>query len=941
MDMEAMEIADQEFSKRLQSSQSRVRNEYDFRFVRKDGKGIWAIVTTSPLFDQESNYNGSFGMITNVTGRRKQEQDLRESEEYYRLLAEYSTDMVSCHRTDTTFTYASPICLTLTGYTAAELIDQKILDLIHPEDRIKVELIHSVTLKHIGMVNRVSYRFAHKDGEYIWLEMTKRAVIDPDTDEIKIICSTRDIQKRKEMEHALEKTNSRLTLALETSAIGTWEWDISTDKVIYSERTCEILGYPHEGMNGNNLTYKNLIRAVHKQDRGEVKTALRNAIYSLNVYAIEFRVWAGDGNLVWVDGRGKVYCDNNGNPILVIGIVIDITKRKESEQEIKYQLQKELLLKQITEKIRFQFDLNEVFATTVKLLAEVFKVNRSLVYTFDSEIESGIRVVDEYLQLGYVSMLGMEIPLYNNAHATLVMSSDRAIAIENVYTNPDLREFATLCAEIGLKSVIVARTSSNGQPNGLISLHQCDHFRQWTKEEVELLEVVAASIGIAIKKAQLLETERLQKLQLAAQNKSLQESQRAAEAANMAKSEFLAMMSHEIRTPMNAVIGITELMLDSNLSAQDQEYLEMIRAGGRSLITIINDILDFSKIESNRLELEETSLDLWHCIGSAVEILKPTAIAKSLDLIYQIDPQVPKFIQGDSTRIRQILINLVGNAIKFTEIGQVELSVEIAKILEQNLYELKFTIKDTGIGIPANLMSRLFKPFSQVDASTTRQHGGTGLGLAISKKLCEMMGGSMWVVSRSDFDHGADYETFQCVEGFPPRDFMATYPSQVGSTFYFTITTSSISSPASSPMHQTNFIDPPLAQNLPLKILLVEDNLVNQKVALKILGRLGYSADLADNGLKAIANFQSSAYDVVFMDIQMPEMDGITATKYIRKLSQSANCPYIIAMTANAMIGDREAYLEAGMNEYISKPISIEKIGNALIQVPLKNYNKR
>lgn len=352
------------------------------------------------------------------------------------------------------------------------------------------------------------------------------------------------------------------------------------------------------------------------------------------------------------------------------------------------------------------------------------------------------------------------------------------------------------------------------------------------------------------------------------------------------------------------------------------------------MITIINDILDFSKIESNKLELEENSLNIWECITSAMELLKPTALDKSLNLICHIDSQVPQMIRGDSVRIKQILINILGNAIKFTQTGQVSLFVTADLHSDQDLGELKFQIKDTGIGIPKHLMSRLFKPFSQVDASTTRQHGGTGLGLAISKRLSEMMGGTMWVVSASDQDSNLDRT--QYIAGNPPTDFIVAYPLEVGSSFYFTIkavpTTAGIKASSAGLKPQISFINPPLAQNLPLKILLVEDNLVNQKVALKVLSRMGYSADVADNGLRAIQILQKSNYDVVFMDIQMPEMDGKTATKAIRQFS-TVDSPYIIAMTANAMIGDRETYLNSGMNDYISKPISIEKIGNALIQV--------
>jgi PAS domain S-box-containing protein len=935
MDIETMAIADLEFQARLHSK-AETKSDYDFKFVRKDGSSLWAIVVTRPLFEQNSAYIGSLGMITNVTKRHQQERNLRESEEYYRLLAEHSTDMVSYHNADTTFTYASSMCLSLTGYRAEELANYPLIKFIHPEDRERVKLTYSMTLAHIGLVNRITYRFAQKSGDYIWLEMTKKALIEPNTGQVKVICSTRDIQQRKEMEQTLEKTNSRLNLALEASTIGTWEWNILNGYVTCSKRTIDIFGYEAKDM--DNLTYKDFLRSVHTSDRNHIVTAFRNAVYNRIGYAIQFRIIRGDGKLVWVDGRGQVYCDAEGKPNFVIGVAIDITQSKETEQEVKRQLQKELLLRQITENIRFKFDLNRIFETTANQLGEAFNLDRCLVHTCNPKSEEKIQIVAQYLQSStYVSLLNMEIPLMDNPHGQEVLSADRAIAIDDVYKDTRLSGLSDFCRQVGLKSLLVARTSYQGKANGLICLQQCARYRHWTKEEMELLEAVAAQVGIAIAQAQLLEIEKSQKLQLKSQNQSLQESQRLAEAANNAKSEFLAMMSHEIRTPMNAVIGITELLLESELSSQDKEYIQMIQQGGQSLTTIINDILDFSKIESNNLELESIPINIWDCINSVVELLKPTAIAKSLNLICAIAPSVPQIIKGDSTRIRQILTNLLSNAIKFTEVGQIEIIITANKILEQlsdrDFYELKFTVKDTGIGIPSHLMTRLFKPFSQVDASTTRQHGGTGLGLAISKKLTEMMGGTMWVTSRSIRDRQQDPKTLEYLAGEPPTDFAISCPLEFGSTFYSLIKTVAISNNelASISAQKYNFIKPPLAHQIPLKILLVEDNLVNQKVALKLLERMGYSADIAENGLKAIKRIQKSTYDVVFMDIQMPEMDGITATKEIRRSNQDS--PYIIAMTANAMIGDREIYIEAGMNGYVTKPISIEKIGNALMQV--------
>ncbi len=397
----------------------------------------------------------------------------------------------------------------------------------------------------------------------------------------------------------------------------------------------------------------------------------------------------------------------------------------------------------------------------------------------------------------------------------------------------------------------------------------------------------------------------------------LRKARLAADAANRAKSDFLANMSHEIRTPLNAVIGITDLLLDGELGQVHRDYLEIIRDSGESLMVVINDILDFSKIEAGRLELESKALHLSGVIQNATKALVIRAHDRQLQLICQIDPSVPDWVKGDAVRLRQVLTNLVGNAIKFTPQGQVFVIVDCVSSNDERA-SVQFMVRDTGIGIPQHKLEHIFKAFVQADASTTRRFGGTGLGLAICTRLVVAMGGKLQVSSRV----GVGTEFFFTLN-FVKTDRPNEEPTEA----------ERLSTAANDGAEETD-PDSPKPMKSTLQILLVEDSLMNQVLAIGILQREGHVVTVANNGVEAVEAFEASPFDLILMDVQMPEMDGLQATAAIRQIeaTKGGHTP-ILAMTAHALTGDRERCLAAGMDGYLAKPVRLNDLLRAIPEV--------
>jgi PAS domain S-box-containing protein len=825
-----------------------------------------------------------------------------------------------------------------------------------------------------------------KRREAIWVHLEVQPMTDPAGRHSGFVILQNDITARRKSEQKLAEKEHQLSFMLENVPIGvSWVRYLPDGRRIdYNNETF----FRISGLRREDLTDHAVVRAISHAEDLRRQDELRGQFErgEVDEYRLEKRYLRPDGRLVWVLLICRGYRRADGSLEQEISTVQDITERKLAEQQLAY---KEALL-------RFVFDAVPV----------------------------GIHLHTVELLPGQPRR---ETRLINDAHRRITGLENNEVEHDEIFAEiSDPAEYAR-------QRELYARLQ-----NGEIDRYKLEKrylrrdgstvwvllsVRRFTAPDNHGYQDIATVVDITESKLHAEE---------------MRAAKEAAEAANVAKSQFLAMMSHEIRTPMNGVIGMTSLLLDTPLTSSQQDYTETIRASGESLLTIINDILDFSKIEAGSMELEQETFNVRDCVEGALDLMAARAVEKKLDLLYEIADGVPGSIRGDATRLRQVLVNLLGNAIKFTETGEVLLRVR-SRPQSDGCVELEFTVQDTGIGIPAGALDRIFESFTQVDASITRRFGGTGLGLVIARRLVELMGGRIAV--QSEVGQGSTF-TFTVpaeVVASAPRPYLTVGKSSLGGRrllviddnatnrrilsaqgeqWGMTVTaldsgTAALTALESGVKFDVAILDLqmpdmdgitlarrlrelPAAEKLPLillsslgqrelvpndglfasvlgkpvkparlnevlvgvlrgndtsgtsplpvvasgeitvpfrheAVLIAEDNVVNQRVALMLLQRLGYRADVAANGHEVIDAMRRRCYDIILMDVQMPEMDGLETTRRIvAHLPDAAQRPWIIAVTANAMQGDRERCLTAGMNDYISKPIDRTELAAAM-----------
>ena len=830
--------------------------------------------------------DGCFVAVFDVITERKQaETALRGSEERLRDIIFSIADWMWEVDQNGVYTYSSQKGSELLGRSCEEIIGKTPFHFMPPEEASRVAAIFSDIVGSKAPIRDLENWNIRADGERVCFLTNGVPILDEDGNLKGYRGVDKDITHRKRVEEQLKQSRDSLEKFARMVPGAIYQYRLYPDGRY-------TFPYSSPGLNDiYELTPEEvredatpMLGRLHPDDLDRVSGAIWESARTLQEFYCEYRVVLPRQGLRWRSSQAHPERLEDGGA-LWHGIVSDITDRKRAEEAL---AESKALIEAVVENVPHM-----VF---VKEAADL----RFVLFN---------RAGEELLGYDRTALLGKnDLDLFPSEQAAYFVAKDREV-LDGEAGMLDIPEEPILTARKGqrlLHTRKVCIRGSDGTTKFLLGISEDITERKRAEEELRAIN-------------RFLEEATTRANEMAAK----------AELASMAKSEFLANMSHEIRTPMNGVIGMTGLLLDTELDEEQRRYAETVRASGEALLTIINDILDFSKIEAGKLDLESLDFDLLSLLDDFAASLAPGIQEKGLKLLCAADPAVPTRLRGDPGRLRQILTNVAGNAVKFTHAGEVAVRVSLLESNEDDVL-LRFSVSDTGIGIPNGKIGLLFDKFSQVDTSTTRNYGGTGLGLAISKQLAELMGGEIGV--QSEEGKGSEFwftarlglrAAGASSSDLPPGGLRGVCATVVGDT---------ATSREILTRRYTAGEGPKLFADRTARILLAEDNAINQRVALGILKRLGLSADTVASGAEAITALETRPYDLVLMDVQMPEMDGFEATRRIRNPHSAVPNHQIpvIAMTAHTMTGDRERCVEAGMDDYVSKPVTPQALAEVL-----------
>ena len=826
----------------------------EFRLMTFSGGGCWVELLARAERDADGRFTGTTGTLKDVSDRRKALEQLHEQLHFVQELIEVVPLPIYMKDTAGRYLQFNKAFEDFFGIQRDAWLGKTVHDLLPAADTVLHAEKDRLLLASPGQQNYEA-RVHTRSGEVRDTIYRKATLTKPDGSIAGLVGTIADITERKAQEAAIKAAEARLRHITNTVPGAVFQWEVGNGKIRYtflSDRVMEIRGLDREALFADAGI---ATQQIVEEDRERIRQAVFLAAGRRQAWRDEYRIRMPNGTMRWIRGEISPQLELAANGATVFtGIWQDVTQLKEADAR----------LREVTDNI------------PVAVYQYLLPGEGRHAFRFFSR---GLEQISGLTAEAAVADADQLFALIHPDDRARVMASLRASAVSKSRWSIDFRLLHQRSGEI-------IWIHSESQPKAMP-----DGGTLWNGYIADVSEARRAS-------------------------DELRRAKEGAEAANRAKSDFLANMSHEIRTPMNGVIGMTDLALDTELSGKQREYLQIVKSSSEALMTIINDILDFSKIEAGKLLIERIPFDLWHMVGDTLKILALRANDKGLELICDIAPEMPRFVLGDPGRLRQILVNLLGNAIKFTEQGKVVLHVASDKngsMRRDDNISLQFSIIDSGIGIPAHKLDTIFDAFSQEDSSITRKYGGTGLGLTISSRLAEALGGRIWVESE------------------PGR----------GSVFHFTALFG-LDRPQRAPADPAAQGGVPQALRDPhqlLDILLVEDHPINQKLAINLLERWGHRVTLAENGLLATEALRSHRFDIVLMDMMMPVMDGLEATRSIRAAEQGNAAPHtpIIAMTANAMQGDREACLAAGMDDYLAKPIQRLELEALLRQYAMRD----